>query len=355
MNQFYSTTITKITPISRDAVNIEIAYPAQAKEKFNFVAGQYLVVRIPDFDKSEHRSYSISAAPHDHMLRIGVKKLEGGLISSHLVDRAREGDQIDIMPPQGSFVLPASASPKRIVAFAAGSGITPVLSIIKDQLNLSKETKILLLYGNKTSKDSMYYDELKKLENDNPLHFEVINVFSRESTGLKNFEGRIDADKINTWKDYLFEIKNIDAFLLCGPGSMVVSLETALLQSGVRSDKIYTELFTSPVEGTNVKPVEITEKAPNYTLEYKVNGKWYSVTAGTNHDVILDIGMNHGLDLPYSCKSGVCSTCQAKLLSGEVKMDNNYVLSDKELKQGYILTCQSHAMTADLKIDYDMK
>ena len=181
MNQFYSTTITKITHITRDAVNIEIAYPAQGKEKFKFVAGQYLVIRIPDFDKSEHRSYSISAAPHEHLLRIGVKRLEGGLISSHLVDRAQEGDQIDIMPPQGSFILPASASPKRIVAFVAGSGITPVLSIIKDQLHLSKENKILLLFGNKSSQDTMYQDELKKLENDNPVHFEMINVYSRES------------------------------------------------------------------------------------------------------------------------------------------------------------------------------
>ena len=355
MNQFYTTTISKITRITRDAVNIEIAYPPHVVDKFNFKAGQYLVIRIPDFDKSEHRSYSISSAPNEQLLRIGLKKLEGGLISTHLVERAKAGDSIDIMPPQGSFILPETPSLKKIVAFVAGSGITPVLSIIKDQLSKSNENKILLMFGNKTSNDRMYFEELKELENKFPSGFEVIHVYSRETTGMKNFEGRIDADKISNWKDYLFEIKNTDAFLLCGPGSMVVSLESALLQSGVRPEKIYTELFTSPIEGTNITPAEVPEKASDYVLEYKLNGKWHTIKTGTNHDVLLDIGINHGLDLPYSCKSGVCSTCQAKLLSGEVKMDNNYVLSDKELKQGYILTCQSHAMTAAIKVDYDMK
>jgi len=355
MNQFYSSAISKITRITPDAVNIEIAYPPQDRDKFHFQAGQYLVIRIPDFNKSEHRSYSISAAPGEHQLRIGVKKLEGGLISTYLVDHAKEGDKIDIMPPQGNFILPETPSSKKIVAFVAGSGITPVLSIIKDQLGKASENKILLLYGNKTSKDRMYLEELKKLEHEYPLGFEVMHVYSREATGMKNFEGRIDADKINSWKEYLFEIKNINAFLLCGPGSMVVSLESTLLQSGVRPDKIYTELFTTPTDGTNTPAPEIPEKASDYVLEYKLNGKWHTIKVGTNHDVLLDIGMNNGLDLPYSCKSGVCSTCQAKLLSGEVKMDNNYVLSDKELKQGFILTCQSHAMTAGIKVDYDMK
>lgn len=356
MNQFHTTYIKSIIHLTNDAVNIEIEIPNDLKSGFSYQAGQYLVVRIPDLDNSQHRSYSISAPPFENKLQIGVKKLTGGLVSTHLVEFAKEGDRIDIMQPQGSFTLQSLSAPvKSLVAFVAGSGITPVLSIIKQHLNENSQNKALLIYGNKTTADRMYAEDLRSLENTLPIQFEDLYIYSRQTTGMKNLEGRIDVEKLISWKEYLFDIHTVDAFLICGPGNMVISLEEGLKKLGVPDRKILTELFTAPTsaEESHLTAKEI--KQSHFTIEYKLNGKWHTITHETNETAVLDIGMDSGLDLPYSCKSGVCSTCQAKLLEGEVKMDNNYVLSDKELKQGYILTCQSHAMTNHLKVDYDMK
>ncbi|MEP7267904.1 MAG: 2Fe-2S iron-sulfur cluster-binding protein [Saprospiraceae bacterium] len=354
MNIFFPAKIKEIKRLTDNAVNIEFEIPADIKSRFEFKAGQYIVIRIPSLDADQHRSYSLSASPGEGKIQIGVKRLEGGLVSEYLWSKAESGDPVELMAPQGSFFISDPQSVHSIVAFVSGSGITPVISILKDHLSRSKENVATLFYGNKTSSEAMYVAELQGLMEAHIGRLEVIKVFSQQLTGLKDLEGRIDKDKLDRWKTYMFDLNQVDNFLLCGPGTMVVELENAFKAYGVQQEKILTELFTAPVDSTIPKET-ITPIEDQYRLEYKVNGKWYEINVNSNSEVLVDIGLNQGLDLPYSCKSGVCSTCQAKLVSGTVKMDNNYVLSDKELAQGFILTCQSHATSTHLKIDYDMK
>ncbi|MEP7320632.1 MAG: 2Fe-2S iron-sulfur cluster-binding protein [Saprospiraceae bacterium] len=351
---FYPSKISSLTRMTTDSVKMELEVDPIHLHHFNYQAGQHIVIRIPNLNVAEHRSYSISSAPFENKLQIGIKKQNNGLVSSYLCDRAKEGDIIEIMAPAGNFILTQKNDPLHLVAFASGSGITPVISMIKEVLKSAGST-ITLFYGNKDSDTLMFKSELESLKNEYTTRFELIHVFSRQRTGSIDLEGRIDADKIRQWKEYLFSVNKTSAYLICGPGNMVETVQAALLNLNIRQDIILTEYFTPPalqVPLQDFKPVAVAE---GFTIKLKYEGKQYELQSKNNKTVILDMGLKNGIDLPYSCKSGVCSTCQAKLISGEVQMDNNYVLSDAELKQGFILTCQSHTITSEVVVDYDVR
>ncbi len=352
--KFYPAKIESIESLTSAAVNIILDVSQQDKPNFTFKAGQHLVLRIPNLDPAIHRSYSISAAPYESKLQIGVKKVNAGLVSTYLIMKAQIGDTIEIMEPSGSFIIPQNSSFPHIVALVSGSGITPVISMIKDQLISNPTIKISLFYGNKDSFSRMYQSTLEELKALYRDRLNIHHIYSRQKTGLADLEGRIDVAKLNKWKEYLFTPSQSNLYLLCGPGDMVGTLEKELMKIGVKKEAILTEYFTPPESTKDNATLQPTDNQ-EHLIRIKHNKKWFDLTAKNNQEVILDLGLRQGLDLPYSCKSGVCSTCQAKLLKGEVRMDNNYVLSDKEVQQGFILTCQSHALTKEIEVDYDMK
>ncbi len=351
--KFFQARIKSIEPLTDAASDILLEVAPDDRHHFVFKAGQYIVLSIPELDASIHRSYSISAAPYEGQLHVGVKKVNAGVMSTYLTTKAQIGDTINIMPPSGSFCIPMELTTNRIIAFVSGSGITPVLSIIKEQLNSNPLCSITLFYGNKDSFSRMYLQELDLLMSSYGARLEVNYIYSRQKTGLSDFEGRIDAVKLNSWKNYLFEVSAQQIFLICGPGDMVSTLEKELIKLGVSQEMILTEYFTPP-QLAETKPILLSADQENHVIRIKNNKKWHTIHIKNNQEVILDLGLKQGIDLPYSCKSGVCSTCQAKLIKGEVRMDNNYVLSDKELQLGMILTCQSHALTPEVEVDYDM-
>lgn len=352
---FYQAAIESIEQMTSDSVNIRLSVAPELNPGFKYLAGQYLVIRIPSHDPAEHRSYSLSEAPSENILQIGVKRLVGGNISTYLCTQAKKGDVVELMAPQGTFLIPPSSNIKNIVAFAAGSGITPIMAMIKTVLSSDQDAVITLFYGNKDAESTMYRQDLANLTNLYVSRFECINIYSQQRTGLADLEGRISPEKVSRWSQYLFSLNNTDLYLICGPGSMVSDLEKHLIATGVEKSKILTELFTSPVEDNPAIDIQANVLNSDFLIKVKFEKKLFEISAHSNDSVILDLGIKSGLDLPYSCKSGVCSTCQAKLISGEVRMDNNYVLSDSELKQGFILTCQSHALTPIVEVDYDMK
>ncbi|MEO5581572.1 MAG: 2Fe-2S iron-sulfur cluster-binding protein [Saprospiraceae bacterium] len=351
---FYRAKISTLNRMTLDSIKIEFEVDPIDRSHFSYQAGQHVVIRIPNLNIAEHRSYSLSSAPFENKLQVGIKKQKGGLVSSFLCDRVKEGDIIEIMAPSGNFILTQKNSPLHLVAFASGSGITPVISMIKEVIK-STDSTITLFYGNKDSDSVMFKSELESLKKDYSSRFELIHIFSRQRTSSVDLEGRIDAGKINRWKEYLFSLDKTTTYLICGPGNMVETIQSTLLNLNVKQDIILTEYFTPPtnqVLHTDFKPGAVIE---GYSIKLKYEGKQYELQSKNNKTVILDLGLKNGIDLPYSCKSGVCATCQAKLIFGEVQMDNNYVLSDAELKLGFILTCQSHTITSEVVIDYDLR
>lgn len=353
---FYPATISSLVQLTEESVDLEILPATVDTHLFKFQAGQYLTLRIPQFAKSAHRSYSLSAAPYENKLRIGIKRVDKGLVSNYLCQQAKVGDPLEIMVPQGNFILPTHQDPLNLVVFASGSGITPIMAMIKQEFYLHKQSKVILFYGNKNEPSSMYTEELNSLATVYPGQLEMLHIFSKQKAASEELEGRIDEHKLSRWKLNLFSIHDTDYFLLCGPGNMVSHLETALKSYHIEPSRILTEYFSAP----QISPLQAAEQpttAPvsGHTIRIKFENKTHVLSVKNNKQVVLDEGIKYGLDLPYSCKSGVCSTCQARLLSGEVRMDNNYVLGESELKQGYILTCQSHPVSNEISVDYDMK
>lgn len=353
---FYQATISAIYPLTAHAVSIEISVAAADQAHFKFKAGQYLTLRIPSLDKTAHRSYSLSAAPFENKLQIGVKRVDNGIVSTWLCNQAKPGDWIEIMSPQGNFILPEHQDPLCLVVFASGSGITPVLSIIKQELHHRPGSRVRLFYGNKNASSAMYTGELEALSANHRGLLEINHIYTEQKTGQAHTEGRIDQGKLEQWKSYLFDLQKTDYYILCGPGTMVSHLEESLIHYGISKDKILTELFSAPSQAhkSPEQTAALPEVQEGYTIRIKFERKVHTLNVKSNKEAILDLGLKQKLDLPYSCKSGVCSTCQAKLLSGEVKMDNNYVLNEAELKRGLILTCQSHPVTPEVEVDYDL-
>lgn len=353
---FYPAIISSLSQLTEESVDIEILPTSGLTDVFNFQAGQYLTIRLPQLDKTAHRSYSLSSAPHESKLRIGIKRVDKGLVSDYLCRQSKAGDTLEIMTPQGNFVLPSHSEPLRLVVFASGSGITPIMSMIKQEFYRYNQSKVILFYGNKNESSRMYNEELNSLAKSFPGQLEILHVFSKQKGKSEELEGRIDEHKLSRWKLNLFNIHDTDYFLLCGPGNMVSHLEEALKTYHIEPSRILTEYFSAP----QPPPLQAAEQpvyAPvsGHTIWIKFENKTHQVVVKNNKQVVLDEGIKYGLDLPYSCKSGVCSTCQARLISGEVRMDNNYVLGDSELNQGFILTCQSHVLSPEISVDYDAR
>lgn len=357
MTQFHPLTIKEIRRETPDCVSILFDVPENLKNEYKFEAGQNVTLRLNVGNEDIRRSYSICSSPHENELRIAVKHVEGGRFSSHANTLLQPGHVVHVLPPTGKFSAKSkNGTARNYLAIAAGSGITPVISIIKDVFNASNNSTFTLVYGNRSRNSIIFKEELEGIKNRYMPRFMLHHILSREQTDVEINHGRIDSNKLQSISQYLVDIKSMDQIFLCGPEEMIFTTRDWLLHHGVEKEKIHFELFTVP--GENQKVIKATKKRDSGATSHvnlTLDGVTISFDLAYEGLSVLDAALQQGADLPYACKGGVCATCRAKLLKGEVEMDTNYALEDDELKAGFILTCQSHPRTPEVSIDFDVK
>jgi len=358
---FHPLRVGSIAPLTDDAVCISFDVPEELAGDYDFTQGQHLTIRTALAGDDVRRSYSICVPANSGLLRIGVKVLPGGHFSGFAAGKLAVGDVLDVMTPAGNFnthLDPANA--KHYCAIAAGSGITPILSIVASTLEQEPNSRVTLLFANRTSRTVMFLEELEDLKDRYRDRFHLIHIFSREPQDTELFSGRLDADRLTRINEALVPVDSIDDWFLCGPYSMIVELRESLTSRGVDSHHIHTELFhvddVSPVEtgipaegGTEVPAVAGEGSEVTITLD----GRQSTFRIDDAETTIMTATLEVRPDAPYSCRNGVCGTCRAMLLEGEVVMDQNYALEEDEVEDGYILTCQSHPTTATVNVDFD--
>jgi ring-1,2-phenylacetyl-CoA epoxidase subunit PaaE len=355
---FHPLRIAEIRKETADCVSVSFEIPDNLREQFQYKQGQYLTIRTLIQGQEIRRSYSICSSPLDNELRIAVKKVSQGVFSTYANEQLKKGDTLDVMPPMGKFFTELDPKQSReYVGFASGSGITPLLSIIKTTLLTELKSSFTLVYGNRNRHSIIFKEALEALKNQYMDRFRVIYILSREKTDASIHFGRIDAEKCAALGTKTIDFSRTDAFFLCGPEDMIFSVKDTLLRSGVDSKKIHFELFTTPGNKTIAKDhVSATEKSGfKSRVTIRLDGVSFDFDLGFEDPPILDAALQNGADLPYACKGGVCCTCRAKLLEGEVDMDVNYGLEPEEIEQGFILTCQSHPRTEKVVVDFDYR
>ncbi|MCO5284884.1 MAG: 2Fe-2S iron-sulfur cluster-binding protein [Chitinophagaceae bacterium] len=350
---FHRIRVRKINKETSECVSIEFDIPEDKKDLFQFKQGQNITIKS-DIDGGR-RAYSICSSPLENRLAVAVKHIPNGVFSTFALEKLREGDELEIMEPAGSFFTELAVDQsKYYVFFAAGSGITPIISIIKTVLATEKDSRVALFYGNKSVSTIIFKDELEALKDRYMERCSLTYILSREQTDSPLNTGRIDNEKLQLL-DPLFDFSKGDEFFVCGPEAMIFTVRDYLKEKGVAASKIHFELFNTPVaeEKKQEEKPETKATSQESAVSITVDGRTYDLDVPYDRPTILDAGLDMGIDLPYSCKSGVCTTCRAKLLKGEVEMDCNYGLEDYEVEQGYILTCQSHPRTPECEVDYD--
>jgi len=357
---FHKVRIKEIRKETSDCVSISFDIPPQLRESFSFEHGQNITIRKHINGEETRRSYSICSAPFDKELRVAVKRVEGGIFSTLANSALRAGDELEILPPTGKFNTTLDpGNKKKYLAFAAGSGITPVISIIKTTLLVEPHSSFTLVYGNRSRSSIIFFETLEGLKNKYMNRLSLVHVLSREKTESHINYGRIDIEKLMELSKLLnYEVQ--DEIFICGPESMIFSVKEFLEQKGVDKRKIHFELFTTPgmkksSSGLSDDKNHETSSGSKSKITIKLDGRKFDFDLSYDDDSILDASLKQGADLPYACKGGVCCTCKARLLEGQVAMDVHWGLEDEEIQQGYILTCQSHPKTSKVVVDFDIK
>lgn len=350
---FYPLTVCDVRQETSDCVSIAFTVPDSLKEAFTFAQGQNITIKSP-LDEVR-RSYSICSSPLQNELRVAVKRVSNGVFSTYATEKLKPGTQLDVLPPTGTFFTPIKPEQrKNYLLFAAGSGITPIISIIKTILATEKESAVTLVYGNKNIASIIFKEELEGLKNVYLQQLNIIHILSREKTESALNTGRIDAAKCSELSKFIQWV-TMDEFFICGPEAMIFSIKEYLELQGISKEKIHFELFTTPTKKhTQIYQAAEQPEKEGAAITLKVDGRSYDFHLGFNENTILEEGLSQGIDLPFACKGGVCCSCKAKLLEGKVEMEANYGLEDSEVKDGYILTCQSHPRTARVVVDYDV-
>ena len=349
MSKFYS---LKVKDVRRLTLNsVEIVFENKFPTYFSFKAGQYITIRKDINGEEIRRSYSLSSSPNKG-IEIGVKQVEKGIMSTFLTTDLKIGQYIDVMPPTGNFYLSSESDNKHYVAICAGSGITPILSMIRYVTEHHPNSFFTLIYGNRLRSSTMFAQELLQLEKDFQSQIFIHYIFSKENLSDYKF-GRIDKNLLSQLFEENNNLISADSYFLCGPGQMIDTTQSFLLKNGVKDENIYFERFT-PVSN-EVNDTEIildsTELVSNVLIS--VDGDDFEFELSSQGKTILDAAVDAGADVPFSCKGGVCCVCKAKVMQGEASMDANYSLSEEEVEQGYILACQSHPASEDLVVDFD--
>jgi ring-1,2-phenylacetyl-CoA epoxidase subunit PaaE len=350
---FHPLRVASVEPLTADSVAITFEVPPELAGEFDFGAGQHVNLRTPQAGDDVRRSYSICSPAGSGVLRIAVKRLPGGAFSSYAAGTLKPGDLVEVMTPLGRFNTPLDPANEKHYAFvAAGSGITPVLSLIATTLRVEPNSRVTLLYGNRTSASVMFADELADLKDRYPERFHLIHVLSRESGEVELFSGRLDPDRLSRIIDAILPVESVDEWFLCGPYKMVVGAQELLLSRGVERRHVHVELFhVGDVPPPPVEEAPPGEDAAEVTVV--LDGRRSTFPLSEHGRSVLETALTVRSDAPFACKGGVCGTCRAKLVEGTVRMDTNWALEPDEIEAGYVLTCQSHPTSPAVVLDYD--
>ncbi len=359
MARFHTLTVSTVHHETVDSIVIGFTIPQELRADFAFIQGQYLTLKVHVNGEELRRSYSICSSPLDpEEVRIAVKRVENGRASTALVEKLKPGMTIEVMTPMGNFHTQLHADHhKHYVCFAGGSGITPILSIIKTVLRVEPHSRLTLFYGNTEVDRIIFRAKLEELRTKHSGRLEVHHILTFGKDEDMLFNGLITVEKATALASRFVRDNADTEYFICGPEPMMVNVSEALERMGVEKKRVHIELFTSPVS-TEVKkdaPKPAAEGAFSGVSEVKVimDGREHLLKIPTNGDAVLDAALTAGLDVPYACKGAVCCTCKARVVEGKVEMDMNYALTDEEVADGYVLTCQTHPRSANVTIDYD--
>lgn len=347
MPDFYSLKVDAIQQLTPSSVALSFEIPDSLQQVFSFSPGQYITIKKELNGQDIRRAYSISSTPASGKLTVGVKKVPNGIFSTYANEEIRVGDVLQVMPPEGRFVFESNNGPKIIAAFAAGSGITPILSIAQTALENHADSKFVLVYGNKSPEETMYLKAIKELQTKYGNRFFVQWVFSRISIPDSVF-GRIERSTVNLILKNKFKGVDFDAFYLCGPEQMIETVSSTLKNNGINDEKILFELFTASKSEDN-----ISNDSEGKTRVFLVLDDEDFEFSMSKKQLLLDAVLKENIDAPYSCQGGVCSSCIARITKGNAKMVKNQILTDEEIDDGLVLTCQAYPMTSVLKVDFD--
>ena len=350
MSQFHTLSIASIKKITNASVAITFVIPSELKDNFKFKAGQYITLKTSINGEEIRRDYSICTSVNSGDLTVGIKAVEGGAFSVYANEKLVEGNTLEVAEPQGRFIFePHSQNTRTVAAFAAGSGITPVLSIAKTLLEDEPFSNFILVYGNKTPQDTMFLNELNQLENTYGNRIHIHHVFSQTREDHALF-GRIDKSIVNLITKNKYKNVTVDTFYLCGPEEMIHTVKDTLLENGVKEKNIKFELFTTPTAKESLK--NNTSLSGQSSIKIIVDEEEFSIEM-SKEDTILDAALSEDIDAPYSCQGGICSSCIARVVEGEASMRQNNILTDNEVAEGLILTCQAQPVSDTLTVDFD--
>lgn len=371
---FNTLAVSQVRPLTKDSVEVTFEVPEHLVEDYNYAPGQYVALRATIDGQEVRRSYSICAEPVPGEIRVAIKRDLGGLFSNWANDTLAAGYQIDVMNPQGAFVSKGNitslnepqkiaedakaAGGEHMVAFAAGSGITPIIAIARTVLKASENSTFDLVYANKSALDVMFAEEVGDLKDKYPTRFAVHHMLSREQRVNPLMSGRIDDEKLNAILDYVIQVDKADEWFLCGPFELVQLCRDTLAERGVPEENVRFELFTTgrpeAPAGQHGKAVEVDPGGNNYSIAFTLDGTSGSVESPVSaNETILNAALRVRADVPFACAGGVCGTCRAKVVDGEVEMAENYALEKDEVDAGYVLTCQARPCTDKVTVDFD--
>jgi ring-1,2-phenylacetyl-CoA epoxidase subunit PaaE len=356
--KFQPLVIKEVRRETAETVSVLFELSEAQKEEFRFIQGQYLTLRTTIDGQDVRRSYSICAGAHDGELRVAIKQVEQGVFSTYANKVLKAGDTLQVMPPQGKFYTKLDPNEQRLyTGWAVGSGITPILSILKTVLTEEPKSSFILFYGNRTYDSIIFFEELERLKSLYPERLSVHHILSREQLGSPLFYGRINAEKCIAYGKYCFTPAQVHATFLCGPEEMTLEVKQTLIDLGVSPERIHLELFGTS-QGAKVAAAKSqakinVEDSFDAQITLHQDDMRFEFSLPTDGSTILDAAMRAGADLPFSCRGGVCSTCKARVLEGEVRMVINYGLEPDEVSRGYVLTCQAHPVSKKVTISFD--
>ena len=349
---FTTLRVKAVDPLTSDSVAVTFDVPPPLAEQFRFRPGQHLTLRRVEAGQDLRRTYSVCSSAARGPLRVAVKRLEGGAFSGWVTDGLKAGDSLEVLPPAGRFGPDLDPTRRRRYGLiAAGSGITPMMSIAATVLDVEPESDVVLLYGNRTSGDVMFLEELSDLKDRWPDRLQVLHVLSREEQEAELLSGRIDRDRLKALFATLVPPDEVDEWYLCGPFGMVTEAKQTLLDAGVPSGSVHVELFHADAPPPRARTAS-TGPENTSTVTVELHGRRTTVSVARDGDAVLDAVLAVRPDAPYACKGGVCGTCRARVVSGEVEMDVNYALEPDELAAGVVLTCQSHPLTDEVALEF---
>jgi len=354
MTKFHKLKVSDIRKETADCVSVAFDIPASLKEEYKFIQGQFLTLKLFIDGEEVRRSYSICSSPHENEMRVAIKRVKDGKGSNFVNDILKDGNEIEIMTPMGNFHSPMNSEHKKnYVLFAGGSGITPIFSIIKTVLFAEPNSTLQLFYGNVNEEATIFRKQLDELNLKNPSRLSIYYILDKPVQDLPDLQkGMMTEDKVKILSQKFVDFKLDNEFFICGPTPMMNNVKNVLDNLNVEKNRIHIEYFTSSIDA----PEKVLAPSENITSHVTVvqYGIETSFELSSNGKVILDAALEQGVDAPFACKGAVCATCRAKLLEGKVHMNKNFALTDSEIAEGFILTCQSHPLTPVVKVDYDV-